>query len=99
MIRKILLCAVVLFSLCGCEELKRNGRPGDPGYIAPKYLTVTVIDFEPEFIGNAGGRAVTRNAYSVVEDEHGKRYRVGGKVGPVGDTFKMDVSLLDEIGI
>lgn len=27
-----------------------------------------------------------------------RRYRVVGRVGPVGDTFKMDVSLMEEIG-
>ncbi len=90
---------IVLFVvLCGCEEIRRNGRPGDAGYIAPRNVSVTVIEFEPEFIGEVGGRTAIRQAYSVVEAEDGKRYRVIGKVGPVGDKFTMDVSLMSEIG-
>jgi hypothetical protein len=89
---------IVLFIvLCGCEEMRRNGRPGDVGYIAPKYSQVKVIEFVPEFITEVAGRAGVRQAYSVVEDEEGKRYRIPGKVGPVGDKFKMDVSLMVEI--
>lgn len=95
-IRLFLIVAIVL--LCGCEDMRRNGRPGDAGYIAPKYLQVKVIEFEPELIQKVGWNTAIRQAYSVVEDEEGKRYRIIGKVGPVGSTFKMDVSLLQEIG-
>lgn len=90
----VFLCACV----CGCEEIRRNGRPGDIGYIAPDYVKVKVIEFEPELVKETNEGPVIRQAYSVVEDEDGKRYRIRGKVGPVGDTFKMDVSLMEEIG-
>jgi hypothetical protein len=90
------LLLVVL--LCGCEEIRRNGRPGDTGYIAPDYVKVKVIEFEPELIKETTKGPVLRQAYSVLEDEDGKRYHIQGKVGPVGDTFKMDVSLMEEIG-
>lgn len=88
---------ILLVISCGCEAIRRNGFPGEDGYIAPKYLQVEVIEFEPELITEIGGRAAVRQAYSIIEDEEGKRYRVGGRVGPVGDTFKMDVSLMSEI--
>jgi hypothetical protein len=90
-----LCCAIVI---SGCDELRRNGKPGDKGYIAPRYVQVKVIEFEPELIQEVGNRIAHRQSYSVVEDEDGKRYRITGKVGPVGDTFKMDVSLMNEIG-
>ena len=82
----------------GCEEIRRNGRPGDVGYIAPEYVKVKVIEFEPELILETRKGPVTRASYSVLEDENGKRYRIVGKVGPVGDTFKVDVSLMEEVG-
>ena len=94
----VLSLVALLAILCGCEAIRRNGMPGDAGYIAPKYLQVKVIEFEPGLVMEVAGRAGVRQAYSVVEDEEGKRYRILGKVGPVGDTFKMDASLLSEIG-
>jgi hypothetical protein len=95
---KLVWFIVLLISLCcGCEEIRR-GKPGEPGYIAPRYVQVKVIEFEPELVKEVGGRTVMRQSYSVVEDEDGKRYRFIGKIGPVGDTFKMDVSLMKEIG-
>lgn len=94
-----MLPLVVLFLvLSGCEDIRRNGKPGDPGYIAPRYVQVKVIEFEPELVLETDQGTVIKQPYSVVEDEEGKRYRVLGKVGPVGDTFKMDVSLMNEIG-
>jgi hypothetical protein len=92
---RVLLLVVLL---CGCEEIRRNGRPGDTGYVAPEYVKVKVIEFEPDLVIEVAGEAIIRNAYSVVEDENGRRYRVVGKIGPIGDTFKMDVSLMEEIG-
>jgi hypothetical protein len=92
------LLLVVLLGVCGCEEIRRNGRPGDTGYIAPQYVKVKVIEFEPDLLTEVAGRAFKRAAYSVVEDENGKRYHVLGRVGPIGDSFKMDVSLMEEIG-
>lgn len=94
--KRLLIAICVL--IFGCDEIRRNGRPGDPGYIAPRNVSVKVIEFEPQFLSEVGGRTVIRQAYSVVEAEDGKRYRILGKVGPVGDTFKMDVSLMNEIG-
>jgi hypothetical protein len=92
------LACLLLLAAFGCEEIRRNGRPGDSGYIAPDYVKVKVIEFEPELIKETNQGSFTRQAYSVVEDEDGKRYRIHGKVGPVGDTFRMDVSLMEEIG-
>jgi hypothetical protein len=80
------LLLVVLFVFCGCED------------IAPKYLTVKIISIESELAVEIGGEPAIRQAYSIVEDEEGKRYFIRGKVGLVGDTFKMDVSLMNEIG-
>lgn len=92
------LTCLLLLSAIGCEEIRRNGRPGDVGYIAPEYVQVKVIDFVPELIQETSRGPVTRQAYSVLEDESGKRYRVVGKVGPIGDMFKVDVSLMEEVG-
>lgn len=96
--RTLLLVVFIGVFVCGCEEIRRNGRPGDSGYIAPEYVKVKVIEFEPDLVTEVAGKAFTRNAYSVVEDENGRRYRVVGRVGPIGDNFKMDVSLMEEIG-
>jgi len=92
------LACLLLLAAFGCEEIRRNGRPGDTGYIAPEYVKVKVIEFEPELIKETSRGPVIRQSYSVLEDEDGKRYRAMGKVGPVGDTFRMDVSLMEEIG-
>ena len=96
--RTLLLVVLIGFSACGCEEIRRNGRPGDVGYIAPEYVRVKVIEFEPDLIRETSKGPITRQAYSVLEDENGKRYRVVGKVGPIGDTFKVDISLMEEDG-
>lgn len=96
--RTLLLVVFIGVFACGCEEIRRNGRPGDVGYIAPEYVKVKVIEFEPELILDSRKGPVTRESYSVLEDENGKRYRIVGKVGPVGDTFKVDVSLMEEVG-
>lgn len=89
---------ILLLLFCGCDELRRNGKPGDAGYIAPRHVEVTVIEFEPGFVKEVAGRTATLQAYSVVESADEKRYRIPGRVGPVGDSFKLDVSLLKEIG-
>lgn len=92
------LACLLLLAVFGCEEIRRNGRPGDTGYIAPEYMKVKVIEFEPELIQETSKGPLTRQAYSVLEDEKGRRYRVVGRVGPIGDTFSVDVSLMEEIG-
>lgn len=33
------LACLLLLAVFGCEEIRRNGRPGDTGYIAPEYMT------------------------------------------------------------
>lgn len=92
-----LLLAILLLTSFGCEHFKRNGQPGDSGYITPLYLEVKVILFEPELIQEVNNGTVIKQAYSVVESSDKKRYRIQGKVGPVGDTFMMDVSLMKEL--
>ena len=92
------LACLLLLAAFGCKEIRRNGRPGDSGYIAPDYVKVKVVEFEPELVKETNEGPLIRQAYSVVEDEDGKRYRIVGKVGPVGDTFKVDASLMEEVG-
>lgn len=93
-----LLCIGLLACLLGCEQVRRGGSPGDKWYIAPRNVSVTIVDAEPGYAKEVGGQTVVLQPYSVVEAEDGKRYRVSGKVGQVGDTFTMDVSLMKEIG-
>lgn len=89
---------ILLLLFCGCDELRRNGKPGDVGYIAPRHVEVVVVEFEPGFTKEVAGRVASMQPYSVVESADKKRYRIQGRVGPVGDSFKPDVSLLREIG-
>lgn len=98
MFRFAAICLLALLAGCDSEAIRRNGRPGDAGYIAPDYRPVKMIAFEPELIEEVGGRVAKRQAYSVVEDDRGRRYRVIGRAGEVGDEFQMDVSLLTEFG-
>jgi hypothetical protein len=79
------------------NEKLRRGQPGSADYIAPDYRDCRVVAFEPEFVGEAAGRAVKRDAYSVIEDDRCRRYRVKGRVGEVGEEFSMDVSLQTEV--
>ncbi len=97
-LQAVLLCIGLFACSPGCEQIRRGGKPGDAGYIAPRNVHVTVIEVEPGYAKEVGGRPVILQPYSVVEAEDGKRYRVSGKVGPVGDSFTMDVSLMSEIG-
>jgi hypothetical protein len=91
------IALVCVFALAGCTEQLRRGEPGSPNYIAPDYRACKVVAFEPELFRKAGGRTGVRQAYSVIQDDRGRRYRKLGRVGEVGDEFQMDVSLSEEI--
>lgn len=93
----LLLC---IFTL-GCtnkvmEELKRGPR-GSSGYIAPDYRKCKVVILEPDYYEKSGSRTIFRNAYTVIEDDRGRRYIKVGQIGELGDEFEMDVSLIEEV--
>ena len=96
--RIAILC---LLLLAGCEraseELQR-GPVGSASYIAPRFVEVEIIQYNPfESIKLSSG-TMYRKEHCVVQSEEGKRYTVLGKVGEVGDKFQMDVSLRKPIG-
>jgi len=96
---KILALLICLF-LTGCdriaEDIKR-GTPGSENYIAEDYQEVTIIQVhEGKFIEVKNGTAIIQ-PYTVVEDNKGIRYKVGGVIGEIGDKFVKDVSLDTEI--
>ena len=72
------------------EDLQR-------GDIPKEYRMVKIVVYQPEIILEVAGTPGIRQEYTIVEDEEGIRYQVDMKVGEVGDTFKMDVSMLNEL--
>lgn len=99
---KSILMLVACVALIGCtqaemDELKR-GRPGSKNYVAPEYVQVTIIRFNEGYVTKVNDRmSMVEKPHTVVEDDRGRRYRVKGNVGEVGDQFQMDVSLGDEV--
>lgn len=94
------LLPFVLIVLLGCSaEEFRRGRPGDSGYIAPNRVQVEMIIYSPELVLQTSDGPCIRQEYSVVETEEGIRYSIQGRAGSVGDKFKVDISLLKEVGL
>ena len=96
---RTLVLALVLLAGCTPEfrEKIRRGEPGSEGYIAPKYADVVVIHAHEGNLTKVGNTTMITKPHTVIEDEQKRRYRVIGIVGEPGDTFSMDVSLLEEM--
>lgn len=91
--RSATILLLSLLCLTGCEEIRRNGRPGDHGYIAPDFRSVMIVHVEPGWVKEIGGKTIKQNAYTIVEDDRKRRFIILGVVGKLDESFKMDVSL------
>ena len=92
---RALLLLVLL--LCGCEDIRR-GKPGTPGYIPPNYQMVTIIKTkEGEVIDSGWGQTSVLQPYTIVKDSKNRLYALQGVVGNEGDTFSLDISLIQEV--
>ena len=96
----IAIITALLFVGCSeiTEETRRNGRPGDSGYIAPHFVEVEIVKVVPFHQENVGSMYMYTKDHVIVQSEDRKRYEVLGHVGEVGDKFMLDISLLKPIG-
>ena len=95
--RYVCYVLVTLLLFCGCQS--GRGNPNDPNYIAPKYVEVKIVHFEPDLIKETEDLSYKRNAYTVVESvKEKKRYFITGHIGEKDDIFNLDISLLTEVG-